>query len=62
MPAPRKPRGFIEHEMSEDAFLKLSYEKRDIIQRYSIPLEADKGRRRFKMTKQWMDQVFPGKG
>lgn len=58
----RSPTGFFEHEMSEDAFLKLDHEKRGIIQRHGIPLKADKGRRRFKMTKQWMDLVFPGKG
>lgn len=60
-PKPRRGLGgFVEHEISEHSFQSMDHYKRELIVRYGIPLEADKGRRRFKMTRQWFDQIFPG--
>lgn len=55
----RRPGGFIEHEVSEHTFQGLDADSKLIVQRYSIPLPAEKGRRRFKMTRQWFHLAFP---
>lgn len=56
-----KPGGFSEHTITEAAFAKLDHHKREIIVRYGIPLEAEEGMRKFKMTRQWADFLFPAK-
>lgn len=56
-----RPSGFSEHVITEEAFAKLKHHKREIIQRYGIPLESEPGQRRFKMTRQWADFLFPAK-
>lgn len=46
-----RPSLFIEHQITEEAFVKLPHEHRETIQRYGIPIEAPKGYRRFKITR-----------
>ena len=58
---PEVKRGFVEHEISEKTFIGMSLERRELIQRYGIPMVAKSpSNRKFKMTAFWFNKLYPG--
>lgn len=50
---------FVEFTLTEDEFVKLPTDRKLIVQRNGIALEAPEGKRKFKLTRTWARLAFP---